>query len=382
MKTVLGLMVFGFLLLSPIAGAQELVRDTQTTLKAKVVSVQNSESKQVLGTEVTNVVQTLRVIILEGAKEGEEITVENDFLELEAGDVFYLLHTVDGVGGQEYYSVSEPYRAPVLYFFVGLFVALVIIFGGIQGIRGLASLAGSFILIVYLLLPGILGGLSPILVSLGVASLIIVVGSYITHGFNRTTTSAVFGMILTVIVTGILAYIAVHSAKLSGFADDEAIYLNLDTQGAIDFVGLLMGGILIGLLGVLYDVAIGQAISVEELHRAGPHLSKRFIYSRAVRIGKEHIGALVNTLAIAYVGAALPLLLLFYSSSAPVSHIMNREIFATEILRTMIGSIGLVIAVPITTLIAVMMLMRETSETDETLLQIEKKRVEHIGHSH
>jgi uncharacterized membrane protein len=380
-KNLILLVVILFSLASSCA-AQELVFDTQTTMKAKVLRVESSEEKTVEGTEVKNLHQTLRVIMLEGSEEGEEIVVENDYLKLRQGDKFYLIHTVDGENGREYYTVSEPYRMPVVYFFIVLFIVLVIIFGGIQGIRGLASLAGSFVLIIYLLLPGILHGYSPLLMSVSVAALIIIVGSYITHGFNKTTTSAVFGMIITVIVTGVLAYAAVHYAKLSGFASDEAVYLNLDTRGSIDFVGLLMGGILIGLLGVLYDVAIGQAISVEELHRAGPHLSRGFIYARALRIGREHIGALVNTLAIAYVGAALPLLLLFYASTAPTSHIVNREIFATEILRTMIGSIGLVIAVPITTFIAVIMLMKHEGDTDETLLGIEKKRVEHMGHMH
>ncbi len=130
-------------------------------------------------------------------------------------------------------------------------------------------------------------------------------------------------------------------------------------------VGLLLGGIMIGLLGVLYDVAIGQAISVEELHRACPNLPKKHIYKRAIRIGREHIGALVNTLAIAYVGASLPLLLLMYTSAgaaanplADMAMSVNREVFAAEIMRTLVGSIGLVLAVPITTLIAVFVLVQ------------------------
>ena len=119
---------------------------------------------------------------------------------------------------------------------------------------------------------------------------------------------------------------------------------------------------MIGVLGILYDVAIGQAISVEELRRAGPHLQKTTIYKRAIRMGREHIGALVNTLAIAYVGASLPLLLLFYSSKADLSWTLNKEIFATEIIRTMIGSIGLILAVPISTFFAVWILGKREKE--------------------
>lgn len=362
----------------------ELVQDKVTTVKARVVDIVSQEIRNVPGTDITSNYQTISVEILKGEEKGKVITVTNDYLSLKENEVFYLRITVRGDDGTVVYSVSEPYRLPAVLFFVGLFIVLVFVFGGFQGIRGLASLAGSLILILYVLLPGILSGYSPILVSLGVASLIIVLGSYITHGFNMTTTSAVVGMIITIVVTGFLAYIAVHWARLSGFSDEEAVYLNLDTRGSIDFVGLLLGGMLIGLLGVLYDVAIGQAISVEELHQIAPHIPRATIYKRAIRIGREHIGALVNTLAIAYVGVSLPLLLLYAKSGTDGAGLMiNREIFATEIIRTMIGSIGLVIAVPITTLIAIIILMKKADEpvSGDKLVR-EQHALEHFEHHH
>jgi uncharacterized membrane protein len=193
--------------------------------------------------------------------------------------------------------------------------------------------------------------------SIGVASLIVLIGSYVTHGVNRTTSAAVAGMIATIAITGTLAYVSIALTGLTGWSGDEVTYLNLNTRGAIDLSGLLLGGILIGLLGVLYDAAIGQAVSVEELARAGQHYSKRDVYQRALRIGREHVGALVNTLAIAYAGASLPLLLLFFGAGdIDVGLTINREIFSTEIVRILVGSIGLVLAVPITTAIAVAML--------------------------
>ncbi len=181
-----------------------------------------------------------------------------------------------------------------------------------------------------------------------------------------------------------MAYFAVHNSQLTGISGDESIYLNFNTTGGIDLVGLLMGGIMIGLLGVLYDVSIGQSIAVEELHNIASHLSRWKIYKRAIRIGREHIGALVNTLAIAYVGASLPLLLLFYSGAdASFSTIINREVFATEIIRILIGSIGLVLAVPITTLLSVIMLMpKNTQLLDKEQLQKEEKDLKHFHHTH
>jgi len=215
-------------------------------------------------------------------------------------------------------------------------------------------------------MPGILHGYSPVLVSIGVSSLIILLGSYITHGLNRTTTAAVLGMMVTVLITGAVAFWAVHAAHLSGYNSEEVVYLNFNTNGTIDLVGLLFGGIMIGLLGVLYDIAISQAIAVEELFRAGTHLTHIQVYHRAIRIGREHIGALVNTLAIAYVGAALPLLLVVQESSYGVAYAINNEIFATEIVRILIGSIGLILGVPITTLIASSMLSAKYAQSYES----------------
>ena len=192
---------------------------------------------------------------------------------------------------------------------------------------------------------------------MGTASLIVLIGSYVTHGVNRTTSAAVVGMIVTIALTGALAYGSIAFTGLTGWNSDEITYLNLNTGGSIDLAGLLLGGILIGLLGILYDAAIGQAVSVEELARAGTHYSKREVYTRALRIGREHVGALVNTLAIAYAGASLPLLLLFFGAGEiDIGLTLNRELFATEIVRILVGSIGLVLAVPITTAVAVYML--------------------------
>ncbi len=367
------------------ASAQaQIVPDQVTLMKGRVLSIEKEEVREIPETDTKTSYQTITVEILDGVEKGKRVTIENDYLNLKKGEVFYLMHTIGAFDGMDYYSVNDPYRLPHVLVLVGLFVVAVFIFGGKQGVRGLASLIGSFVLIFFLLLPGILQGYSPLLVTIGVASLIIVLGSYITHGFNRTTSAAVLGMILTVGITGLLAYWSVHFTRLSGFGSEEAVYLNFNTRGSIDIVGLLLGGIIIGLLGVLYDAAIGQAVSVEELTRIAPHVPKKTIYQRALRIGREHIGALVNTLAIAYVGASLPLLLLFYQTSqTSIAHIANTEIFSTEIVRIMIGSIGLVLAVPITTLVSVLMLVKKpTPGVDDQTLRKESTALEYATHSH
>jgi uncharacterized membrane protein len=361
--------------------AQEIIPDQTSIVKAKVVDVQNHGDSTLPELDIKEKTQTISALVLEGNKKGETVTFDNDYIQLKDGDTFYLNITFYPDTGQTYYNVEDTYRLPVIYFFVALFIVLVLLIGGIQGIRGLISLAGSFILIIYVLIPGILHGYSPVLISIGVSSLIIVLGSYVTHGFNKTTSSAVIGMIVTVIFTGIMAYSAVHTAQFSGLASEEAVFLNLNTRGNIDLVGILIGGIMIGLLGILYDVAIGQAISVEELHHIAPHIPRKIIFKRAMRMGREHIGALVNTLAIAYVGASLPLLLLFSTPPVNIGMTINREVFATEIIRALIGSIGLILAVPITTLLSTFMLIKIKKVPKEEL-EKEQKALEHFEHKH
>ena len=356
--------------------------DIQTTAKAQVLEVVKDAEETVPGTSLPSIDQTLKIKVLNGDEAGKELTIDNDYAKLGVGDIFYLIHTTNASDGTDYYTASDPYRLPALYVLIGLFVLCVIVFGGKQGIRGLFSLVGSLLLIFYLLLPAILHGYPPVLVSIAVASLIIIVGSYITHGFNKTTSAAVVGMIVTIVFTGLLAYGAVHYTHLTGYSNEESVYLNIDTNGTINFMGLLLGGILIGLLGVLYDISISQAVAIEELHHIAPHVSRRDIYKKAIRIGREHIGALVNTLAIAYVGASLPLLLLFYSSAGDAAMTINREIFATEIVRILIGSIGLVVAVPIVTLVSIMMLVRVRRGQEGDAGDAEIKAVEAFTHHH
>ncbi|MBI5134313.1 MAG: YibE/F family protein [Candidatus Taylorbacteria bacterium] len=362
---------------------QEFVEDTHETIKARVVEVLYQGTEEIAGTDSSHTVQTVAAELLSGSDKGERIEIRNDYVMLDEGDTFYLTRTVPWDGGEPQYMVSEPNRLPFLAFLGILFVALTVLFGGKQGIRGLASLAASLFLIAFVLLPGIMKGYSPVAVSIGVSALIIVLGSYVTHGFNKTTTAAVMGMIATILLIGFFAHWSIGAARLTGMSEEEAVYLSFNSAGTLDLAGLLLGGMLIGLLGVLYDAAISQAIAVEELHRVAPHLSRKSIYKRATRIGREHIGALVDTLAIAYVGVSLPLLLLFYSSAFEPAHIiMNREIFASEIVRAIVGSIGLILTVPLTTLISTWMLIKRSGHADPATLAKEEESLKHAGHHH
>ncbi len=363
------LFLFVFFLIPTISyGQNELHEDIQGVWRSEVIEILDQDTRLVPGTDTETIFQTIRVEILEGDRKGDIVTVENDYLALEKGDVFFMNYLIT-INGDEIYSVGDVDRRGVLVFWVAIFCLVVLALSGKQGVRSLLSLAGSLFVIVYFLLPGLLSGMSPVILSTLIAGAILFFGIYVTHGFNRESSVAFVGTVSAVVMTSFLAHIAVTTSKLSGFASDESVFLNVVTRGSLNFEGLLLGGIIIGILGVLDDIAVTQVAIVRELFKTNPNLTKREVYVKAIRIGKEHVGALVNTLALAYTGASLPLLLLFSNSTSNPGMILNGEIIATEIIRTIIGSIGLVMTVPITTLLAVHFLKDYDGET-------------HMHHSH
>jgi uncharacterized membrane protein len=206
------------------------------------------------------------------------------------------------------------------------------------------------------LLPRIASGTDPILAAILTAMVIIPVTYYLSHGVNRKTTAAVVGTLLSLVVTGVLALVAVNAVVITGYASEEASFLQNLMPGAINIRGLLLASIIIGLSGILDDITISQAAIVAQLRAAATGISAREVYLRAMDIGRDHIASLVNTLILVYASSALPLLLLFLYSNAPLAEVANYEIVAEEIVRTLVASIGLVLAVPLTTGIAVFML--------------------------
>jgi uncharacterized membrane protein len=369
-----------------VSGVEVLTEQVDLVL-ARIKRVISEKPEFVAGTTVTQNLRTIEVELLEGSDTGKKVLIENDHLKSQVDEKIYVQVTTYADGVKRYTS-AEAYRMNWILVYLGIFIALTIMFGGMQGVRGLLSLFASVFVIFYLFLPQLVAGFSPLIVSVYVSGIIIVLGSYVTHGFNRTTSAAVIGMISAVCITGFMSLHAISVMRFTGVSSDEIVTLVFNSGGELDLYGLLLGGIIIGLLGILYDVAIGQAIIVEELLRSAPHLSIPKIFERAIRIGREHIGALVNNLALAYVGASLPLLLLFYSAaSGSVWAIINREDIATEIVRTLIGSIGLVLAVPLTTLITIWMLKgrvqyHASDERDESVASSESVHRHHHSHNH
>lgn len=347
---VVGSSAFFFSVSKP-ATAQSVYEEVQAIVKAEVVDVTNEREERIMGTDAVATVQTVRAKMSEGELAGEVVTFENDLIMLKAGDKIYLSHIKD-IDGREIFLLKDVDRGNGLLILLALFVVLLFAFARWQGARALLSLFLSILGIVFILLPALLAGYDPILMSLLIAGVILALALFGTHGFNSLSTIAFLGTFVAVLATSGIAWIFVNVLRLSGYGSDASVYLNFATRGELDLAGLLLGSIIIGVLGVLDDISITQASVVGELRRANVALSAMELYHRAIKVGRDHVGSLVNTLALAYVGAALPLVLLFSTSEAPLYFTLNQEIIAAELARILIGSIGLILAVPLTTAIA------------------------------
>lgn len=333
------------------AYAQEVHQELQETVRAEVLEIVDQYDRDIMGTGATTTVQELRAKLLSGSKVGEVVRFENDLMVLEVGDKIFVNRLV-AIDGEEYFIFKDIERRPQLLILAVLLATLVIVFAHWQGVRAILSLAVSALAIIFLLVPALLAGYDPALASFAIAAIILALTLFLTHGLSVYVRIAYFGTMAAVAVTCLIAWVSVSWLHLTGFSADASVYLNFATGGQLDLAGLLLGGIIIGLLGVLDDVSITQASVVQELRRANPTLGVRSLYERGVKVGRDHVGSLVNTLALAYVGTALPLVLLYAQSQAPFMDILNQEVVAAELVRIIVGSIGLVLAVPFTTLVA------------------------------
>ncbi|MFE6774816.1 YibE/F family protein [Streptomyces sp. NPDC057702] len=260
------------------------------------------------------------------------------------------------------YSVSDVERKLPMALLAGLFALAVVVVGRMRGVFALVALVISFGVLTLFILPAILQGSNPLVVAVIGGSAIMLIALYTCHGLTARTSVAVLGTLLSLLLIGLLGSVFIGWAHLTGNTDDQTglvhgLYPDIEIQG------LLLAGIIIGSLGVLDDVTVTQTSAVWELKEADPSAHWRTLYAAAMRIGRDHIASVVNTLVLAYAGAALPLLLLFSIADSGVSTVATSEIVAEEIVRTLVGSIGLVASVPVTTLLAALVVSADRSPT-------------------
>ncbi len=359
-KNILAAIIFWLLIVPQFIQIRgSAIQSKMISFEAVVAEIIEEKPVKPTGAKDYQLYQKLKLIITSGENKNKKIIVENGNLPVvnlqkyTVGDRL-VINSIKDIEGKDSYYIADYVRRGALFWLLILFIILTVIIGSWQGAFSFLGMGLSFSVIFIFILPQILAGSDPVTVVITGAFIIIPVTFLLSHGVNKKTIIAIGGTLISLVMTGILANIFVQAARLTGFATEEAGFLLTYRPGAINMKGLLLAGIIIGVLGVLDDITVSQSAIVEQLHQANPQLSLNDLYKKAMAVGRDHIASMVNTLILVYTGAALPLLLLFVNNPQPFSQIINYEIIADEIVRTLVGSIGLIIAVPITTAIAVL----------------------------
>ena len=343
--------------------------------KGKVTEVKAKNEEQ--NKHLSQITETLQATLLSGSEKGQSVEVDyQDTLtntklqEVNVGDVIVIgkISTPEETS----YVLVDRYRLPYLGWIALLFLALAIIFGRVRGFTSVVGLLASIAILIWFITPNILAGKNPTLVILVGAGVIAVVSMFLAHGFKQRTMLAVISTLFTLGLAQVMAYYFVIGAKLLGNGSEEAFYLQAGYFGNINLQGLLLGGIIIGTLGILNDITTAQCATVEELNTANDKLTFRQLYQKGSSVGREHIASLINTLVLVYVGSSLPLFLLFTINSKQLWTVLNSSTIAEEIARTLVGSITLILAVPIATALAAYYfhnqkppVVQQTKQTDD-----------------
>ncbi len=301
-----------------------------------------------------------------GDREGSEATfvildTELEVPDLGAGDRIVVTYVDSAPEGYQYRYFDQQRQVPMVALVV-LFVLVVVAFGRWQGVRALVGLGLSVLLLVAFVVPALLRDEPAVLVALVAGVAIASLSLYLAHGFTTATSVALFGTVASLLLVTLLALVAVALAGFAGLSGGEGQVLSV-TASALDLRGLLVAGIVVGALGSLDDVTVTQVSTVAALRRADPDLGPLALYREAIRVGRDHVASSVNTLVLAYAGASLPLLLFFAQSTQPVGRTLTREVVAVEIVRMLVGSVGLIASVPLTTGLAAWILAGEQVRT-------------------
>ena len=300
------------------------------------------------------------VSVDEGPDTGDTIeinlTIGSTSPTLEPGTAVLLQPLPDSAGGQAYALADVDRSTPLLVLCV-LFAAAVVLLAGWKGVSALVGLLASLGILAVFVLPALLQGGAPVPVAAVGAAAIAIVSMGLAHGFNVRTGVALIGTLVALFITTALGWIFTEALNFTGAATEDAAYLQAVAGGTLDLRGLLLAGLVIGALGVLDDVTVTQAAAVWEVYGADDDVSLKSLWTAGMRVGRDHVAAVVNTLVLAYVGASLPLFLLITLSDAPLVQSLNNEVIASEIVRSLVGGLGIIAAVPLTTMLAAALLV-------------------------
>ncbi|GAA4390613.1 hypothetical protein GCM10023153_07830 [Ornithinibacter aureus] len=349
----LALLTLGAVLwLWPDAAPADSENPAPPELKATVVALHPEPCPPDVTETTANGCGSATVELSEGADAGRTVVVDlpngPGAPVIVEGDAIVVI-AVPGVEEQQF-GVVDHQRGTGLLVVCLAFVLALLAFGRWRGLSALAGLGVTFLVLMFFVVPAILGGESPMLVALVGSAAITLTVLYLTHGITMTSTVAVLGTLASLVLTGVLAAVSVSALKLSGITDD--VSSSVSDRYGITMSGLLVASIIIGSVGVLDDVTVTQASIVSELAEANPTYGVGRLYRSASRVGRSHIASVVNTIVLAYAGASLPLLILVAADNPSLADVVTTQFISQEIVRSIVATLGLIAAVPLTTALA------------------------------
>jgi len=358
----------------PSAQAQEVAPSADNEIiTAEVIEI-IGEKEIIRENGSVNKQQNIKLKGLDGYYKDQEFFYygisEYDVLSASAyskGDKVLVSYSADSFGTNQFY-IMDYVRLWPLFLLTLLFVIVVLATGRFKGFKSLIGLGISSLIILKFIVPQILSGRSPLWVALIGAFFIIAIIIYLNEGWNIKSHLSALSVLISLLITLIFSIIFTQLCHLTGLAQEEALFLIGIKQGAINFQGLLLAGMLIGAVGVLDDIIVGQVEAVRQIKAANPKLTSAEVYKMGYKVGNTHLGAIINTLFLTYAGASLPLLLLFSVHQEPFitfSQVINHEVIATEIVRTLVGSMGVALAMPISTFLASVFINHKISAKKE-----------------
>lgn len=367
---------------SPLTGepsSQQEQWEQGQTVRGKVLSIsRNIEKEQMtpdLGEGYSIIYQDVETKLLAGKHKGETIIAENIIderfiykLVVEEGDEVLIYVDEDHEGRITEAYVADIYRQKYLSYLLALFLIVLVVFGRAKGLKTIITLALTGLAILKLLLPGLLAGYDPIPLTVIICAGITAFTLFIISGINKKTIAAIIGTTGGVLAAGLIAMIFGSLTKLTGLGEHETQMLAFIPQGnGFDFTGLLFAGIIIGSLGAVMDVGMSISSALHEMEIIKPDITTRKLISAGMNVGRDIMGTMANTLILAYTGASLPLLLLFMANAIPVEQFLNWDMISSEIVRTLAGSIGLILTIPLTTFVSAALRDKKRSKSNSQL---------------
>lgn len=358
MKKITYILLIFMIFSSTIIYGEEFEEVTHLTENAKVIEI--IEIEEIGEEHFDGQIQHVKVEILSGKHKGEIFHVENGLSDnvaynilVKKGDKVLVVIEEETLNGEIEVFISDYSRGDYLLYLTLIFIALILFIGKSKGIRAIISLSLTIGSIIYILLPLILKGVNPVPISIGISIGVTIITIFLVGGINSKSISAIIGTSIGVVIAGIISYIIGSKINLTGLSAEEATMLMYIPQEiSFNFRNLLFSGIILGALGAVMDVGMSISSAIDEIYKANKELTTKELFNSGMNVGKDIMGTMTNTLILAYAGTSIPLLLLFMAYETSIVKIINMDIIATEIVRSLSGSIGLILTIPITAIIA------------------------------